>query len=254
MLDIFSRKQLTSINQLTCIFAIMEIEILFEDETIIIINKPNNVLIHNSYYARNIKEPTLLEILAEQLGFLCYPVHRLDRKTSGVLVLAKKKEDVSKFQELFNSNEIIKTYVGIVRGFVSDLQLINSPVKNADTQVYKDAETHCEPLQHIELEIPVHPYDKSRYSLVKLTPYTGRMHQLRIHMNKISHPIIGDYKYGDRFHNRMFETEFNCLNMFLHAYQLKFKHPITNDHLVICASLPNDWNLIFNTFNWKLEI
>ncbi|MBP8792514.1 MAG: pseudouridine synthase [Lutibacter sp.] len=230
----------------------MKIEILFEDETIIIVHKPNNVLIHNSYYARNIKEPTLLDLLFEQLNYLCYPVHRLDRKTSGVLVLAKQKENVSKFQELFNSNEIQKTYLGIVRGFVSDSKLINSPVKNADTNVYKDAETLCEPLQTIELEIPVQPYDKSRYSLVKLTPYTGRMHQLRIHMNKISHPIVGDYKYGDRFHNRMFETNFNCYNMFLHAYELKFKHPITANNITVTTSLPNDWLFIFNKFNWKL--
>ena len=230
----------------------MQLEILFEDEFIIIVNKPNNVLIHNSYYARNIKEATLLDILFEQFKVNFYPIHRLDRKTSGVLILAKHKENVSKFQELFNSNEIEKTYLAIVRGLLCESTLINSPVKNPDTKIYKEAETYCEPLQVKQLDIPVHPYKASRYSLVKLIPITGRTHQLRIHMNKISRPIIGDYKYGDRFHNRMFEGNFNCHNLFLHALSLKIKHPITNKVLKISASLPNDWKTIFKVFDWEI--
>jgi len=101
------------------------------------------------------------------------------------------------------------------------------------------------------VDIPVHPYENARYSLVKLTPTTGRMHQLRIHMNKISHPIVGDYKYGDRFHNRMFENEFDCNNLFLHAHQLEFTHPITTKKIAITANLPNDWHKIFRKFNWN---
>jgi len=96
----------------------MIIEVLFEDDYIIVVNKPNNVLIHNSYYARNIKEPTLLEHLANQFGSDFYPVHRLDRKTSGILVLAKNKKDVAIFQDLFTTGHIQKTYLGIVRGFI----------------------------------------------------------------------------------------------------------------------------------------
>ena len=231
----------------------MKIEIIFEDSYIIIVNKPNNVLIHNSYYARNIKDDTLLDLLKSQLGADFYPIHRLDRKTSGVLVLAKQKEHVSLFQELFNSDNIKKTYFGIVRGFFNGNMLVNSPVKNPDTKAYKEAETFCESFQNIELEIPVHPYNNSRYSLVKLKPTTGRMHQLRIHMNKISHPIVGDYKYGDRFHNRMFENEFNCNNLFLHAFEIEFVHPFNNDKILIKASFPADWNLIFKKFNWKVS-
>ncbi|MFD1293941.1 pseudouridine synthase [Lutibacter holmesii] len=229
----------------------MIVEIIFEDETIVVVNKPNNVLIHNSYYARNIKDATILDVLQNQLGFPLYPVHRLDRKTSGVLLLAKQKENVAIFQELFNSNKIEKTYVGIVRGFVEESKLINSPVKNPDTQVYKNAETLCKPMQKVVLNIPVHPYETSRYSLVELKPATGRMHQLRIHMNKISHPLVGDYKYGDRFHNRMFENEFDCNNLFLHAISLKFQHPITQQKIELTAKLPNDWNFVMKKFGWK---
>lgn len=228
----------------------MKIGVLFEDNYLVIVNKPNNVLVHNSYYARNIKDATLLDLLKEQLNLELYPVHRLDRKTSGVLVLAKQKQHVAQFQELFNSNTIKKSYLAIVRGFVDEVLEITTPVKNPDTKVYKDAATFCKPLQKIELNIAVHPYKFSRYSLVELTPQTGRMHQLRIHMNKISRPIVGDYKYGDRFHNRMFENEFACNNIFLHANSIQFTHPISNTDLFLKAPLPNDWNKIIKLFKW----
>lgn len=228
----------------------MQIEILFEDEWLIVVNKPNNVLMHNSYYARNIKEPTLIQLLEEQTGNTHYPIHRLDRKTSGVVALAKQKKDIASFQQLFTSKDIQKEYIGLVRGFLSDKQVIDSPVKNPDTKVYKDALTKCIPLEQIELDIPVCPYPKSRYSLVRLKPATGRMHQLRIHMNKVSHPLVGDYKYGDRFHNRMFETEFECHNLFLHALKLTFKHPKTQESHEFTAQFSLDWLKIFDTFNW----
>jgi len=231
----------------------MLIKILFEDETCIIVNKPNNVLVHNSYYARNIKDVTLLDLLQQQLQSVFFPVHRLDRKTSGVLLLAKKKKHVAVYQDLFTSTQIQKEYLGIVRGLVIAAKQISSPVKNPETKRYKDAETYCEPLFTKELDISVHPYNSSRYSLVKLKPSTGRMHQLRIHMNKISHPIVGDYKYGDRFHNRMFEQEFNCHKLFLHAHKLQFTHPITAQKIAITASLPEDWIVIFNKFDWKFD-
>ena len=87
----------------------MKIDILFEDDYVLIVNKQNNILIHKSYYARNIKSPTLLEILKKQTKVNYYPIHRLDRKTSGILILVKQKEFVNDFQELFNNNKIQKT-------------------------------------------------------------------------------------------------------------------------------------------------
>lgn len=230
---------------------IKQIEIVFEDEYLVVVNKPNNFIIHQSRYARNIKEPTLLDFLQQQLGYQLYPLHRLDRKTSGIIVLLKDNQYVNQFQALFTANSIHKTYYAIVRGFSEKLGVIDTPVKNDDTGVYKDALTNYESVDQIELNIPVHPYSNSRYSLVKLMPQTGRMHQLRKHMNKINHPIVGDYKYGDRFHNRMFETEFNCNYMFLHAYSIAFKHPISEQSLVLQASFPSDWKKVFHTFNWN---
>jgi len=226
--------------------------VLFEDKYILAINKPNNILVHHSTMARNQSdEKSLIQLLFDKYELPFYPIHRLDRKTSGILLFAKKKEYVAPFQELFISNQIQKIYNGIVRGYIAESGKIDTPVKGRDANMHKEALTHFKRLKTIELDIPVHPYNNSRYSLVELTPKTGRLHQLRIHLNKISHPLIGDPKYGDRFHNRMFESEFGYSNLFLHAKQLELIHPFTKDKLLITAKFPENWNIIFKEFSWE---
>lgn len=229
----------------------MKLEIVFEDKFCVAINKPNNILIHNSYYARNIKEATVLDLIKSELGYVLYPIHRLDRKTSGILLFAKEKEYVPVFQQLFENN-LKKQYIAIVRGFIENEIIIDSPVKHPETGIYKDALTICSPINKVELSIAVKPYNFSRYSLVKLEPKTGRIHQLRIHLNKISHPIIGDYKYGDRFHNRMYAAQFNCNILLLHAYCLSFTHPITLKEIVLKAPINNIWQMLLSQFGWEL--
>lgn len=228
-----------------------ELEILFEDEYIVAVNKPNNILIHYSHYARNIKDATLIDLLELQFNSRFFPLHRLDRKTSGIIVFAKEKEYIPLFQELFFKDEIEKTYLGIVRGHSPKTGTVESPVKNPDTKVYKEALTNYKTLESVTLDIPVHPYPQSRYSLIELKPKTGRMHQLRIHLNKISHPLVGDYKYGDRFHNRMFENNYDCHNLFLHAYTLQFIHPYSKEEVLIKAKTNKNWRKIMDQFKWK---
>lgn len=230
----------------------MEIEILYEDTYCIIVNKPNNVLVHHSHYSRNIKDDSLLQLLRKQFDNQnFYPVHRLDRKTSGILLLSKTKENIKEFQQLFNNKIITKKYKALVRGYTDKFGIIDTPIKNNETGVYKQALTHYSSLQRFELEIPVKPYLTSRYSLIELEPKTGRTHQLRKHLNKIAHPIIGDHKYGNRHHNQMFKNEFNVDNLFLHAYFLEFNHPILSKNIKITLNLPKFWNTTLNCFNDK---
>jgi tRNA pseudouridine65 synthase len=230
----------------------MSLEIIFEDEYLLCVNKPNNVLVHHAFHSRNVAgEDSLLQLLDQQIGGKYYPIHRLDRRTSGIILLAKETKFVSKFQELFTNNEIQKTYFGVVRGFSPDTKTIDSPVKGRDANVHKDALTHLKTLEKIILEIAVKPYDSSRYSLVELSPKTGRMHQLRVHSNKISHPLIGDSKYGDKNHNVMFDENFGWENLFLHAGKLEFKHPFTLEELTLKATFPNNWITLFEKFSWK---
>ena len=233
-------------------FKIM-IEVLFEDRYCIIVNKPNNVLVHHSYYSRNIKDDSLLQLLRKQfVDANFYPVHRLDRKTSGIILLAKDKLYVSKFQDLFTTQSIHKKYYALVRGFCDDNGVIDTRVKNPDTGVYKDALTHYKIISQITLNIPVKPYASSRYSVLEFEPKTGRMHQLRKHANKIAHPIIGDHKYGNRHHNQMFETNFGLDYLFLHAHYLSFTHPFTNQELSITKKTPSFWNTFFYAVDWKI--
>lgn len=215
----------------------------FEDEYYLAVNKPNNVLIHHSYYARNEQEPTLVEIVEKQFGKY-YPIHRLDRKTSGVLLFAKQKEDVAPIANQFENNTTSKLYKALVRGFVDQEGKIDSPVKN-DKGVYKEALTYYRLNDTFHIDIPVQPYPTSRYSFVDFMPKTGRMHQLRIHANKISHPIIGDHRYGNRHHNKMFEEVLGLSNLFLHAQQLTFFHPILEKEISITAELPAFWEEAF---------
>jgi tRNA pseudouridine65 synthase len=229
----------------------MALEILYKDRYCIIVTKPNNVLVHHAYHSRNkINEKSLIQLIEGQLGFKFYPIHRLDRKTSGIILLASKKEYVSKFQALFTNKEIRKIYYGVVRGYSHESKIIDSPVKGRDALVYKEAETHLKRLDKIELNIPVKPYYTSRYSLVELKPITGRMHQLRIHMNKVSTPLLNDAKYGDKNHNTMYEEQFGWKNLFLHAACLDFTHPFTNQKLILQSSFSDDWVQLFKKFSW----
>ena len=226
------------------------IEILFQDDYILAVHKPNNMLVHHSVMANNQhEEKSLVQLLNNELGSKFYPIHRLDRKTSGIILFAKQKEFVKSFQDLFINNQIQKTYYGLVRGFISGEGKIDSPVKGRDANVHKEALTYYKLLETFEIPIKVGPYDFSRYSLVELQPKTGRLHQLRIHMNKISHPLIGDPKYGDRFHNRMFKEKFKNKAMFLHAKTLVFTHPFTDIQHYLETDFPDNWKLVLKKLN-----
>lgn len=159
--------------------------ILFQDQYIVAVYKPNNILVHHSAMANNqLEEKSMVQLLAEQFEEKLYPIHRLDRKTSGIILFAKQKEFVKEFQELFIANKIQKTYFGLVRGFIAESGKIDSPVKGRDANIHKDALTYFKRIETFEIPIQVGPYEISRYSLVELQPKTGRLHQLRIHMTK----------------------------------------------------------------------
>lgn len=222
----------------------VEIPVLFEDDVCLVVNKPNNVLVHHSHFARNIETPSLVELVREMGHESAVPVHRLDHKTSGALIFVKSNETASDFQQLFDSKAIIKTYTALLRGHIAESGIIDSPVKN-ERGNYKEALTHYRCLQRFELNMAVEPYPTSRYSLVEFTPETGRTHQLRIHANKISHPIIGDPKHGNRHHNHAFQEQLQLSDLFLHAGRLEFVHPYTQKLVKISADFPEFWDRFF---------
>ena len=234
---------------------VSDIEIVFEDEWIKIVNKPSNLLVHHSKYARNIDEISLCQLINQKEdGFISHPIHRLDRKTSGLIIFAKQKSIIPLFQDLFDQHHIQKTYLALVRGFVNENGKIDSPIRADEETVYKEALTEYAPMHQFEVNIPVVPYSISRYTFLKLQPKTGRMHQLRKHMNKFSHPIIGDPKYGNRHHNHMFIDELGISNLFLHAQSLEFRHPKTNEHIKVNASFPAFWHDLLQAFKVDFQL
>ena len=180
------------------------LDVLFENENLIAIHKPHGLLVHKTSIAKDAKE-FAVQILRNQIGQHVYPVHRLDRKTSGVLLFAKNREANARLQGLFREKKVNKTYRAIVRGYTSAAFTIDYPLKNGSK--LQSAHTEGKILQQFEIPVPLGKFESSRYSLVELTPCTGRFHQIRKHMAHIMHPIIGDRPHGCNKQNRMWKKK-----------------------------------------------
>lgn len=201
-----------------------QLDILYQDDVLIAINKPNGLLVHRSPIASD-TNVFAVQLLRDQLGQRVYPVHRLDRKTSGVLLFALNEEMNSEMQRRFMNGDMTKVYHAIVRGYTPDAGEIDYPLKR-DDGVMQPALTRYETLQRTEVPFAIGKHSTSRYSLIKLTPETGRMHQLRKHMAHMLHPIIGDRPHGCNKQNRYFKNELGVDEMMLHALSLEFVHPL----------------------------
>lgn len=230
-------------------------QVLYADEHLAIVAKAPNLICHHSKYARNITETSLAQLLKAHFERDIHLVNRLDRKTSGIVVVGFNPEITSKLQELNEQFRWRKTYLALVRGWPDEKITINSPIKNDESGKYQTALTHLKLLASVTYEKAVPPYPTSRYSLVSLEPKTGRTHQLRKHMNKIAHPIIGDPKHGNRHHNHAFQDWFNNSHLFLHARQISFEHPETNEMIEVEAPVPAFWSEILAQlgFKWSFD-
>ncbi len=228
-----------------------ELEILFLDEQIIAINKPNGLLVHRTALARDADE-FALQLLRDQIGKPVFPAHRLDRKTSGVLIFALSAEANAQMQKQFSENKIKKVYLAIVRGFTDDSGMIDYPlVKENGTS--QSAITNYHTLSRTELEIPFGKQQTSRYSMVEIMPETGRMHQIRKHFAHIFHPIIGDRPHGCNKQNKLFKENWNMTTMLLHASEIRFSHPISNLEISIKAPLNEEFLRTAKLLNLKFS-
>ncbi|MBD2753234.1 pseudouridine synthase [Spirosoma validum] len=207
--------------------------LLYQSADLVAINKPHGLLVHRSPIASDASE-FAVQLLRDQLGQRVYPVHRLDRKTGGVLLFALTEAMNSTMQILFAEGKVQKTYVAIVRGYTPDEQTIDYPLRRDDGTI-QYAVTFLKTLQRTEVPLPFGKHATSRYSLVELTPTTGRMHQLRKHMAHILHPIIGDRPHGCNKQNKLFKDQFDMNTMLLHAQQIEFTHPVTSERITITA-------------------
>jgi tRNA pseudouridine65 synthase len=227
------------------------LDILFEDDFLVGINKPHDLLVHRSSIARDVSE-FALQKLRDQLHIWVSPVHRLDRKTSGVLLFAKQKDAEIAMQKQFAEGLVRKAYLAIVRGHTPDEQAIDYPLKKENGNL-QEAYTHFKTLFRTELPIPLGQHPTSRYSLVEAKPTTGRMHQLRKHFSHIFHPIIGDTAHGCNKQNRMFKAQWNSNTMYLHASALNFKHPVNEQPITILAPLQPQFIKMMTIMGWPAE-
>ena len=224
--------------------------ILFQDDDYVAVHKPPGLLVHRSELARE-ADTAALQIVRDQIGMHLFPVHRLDRPTSGVLIFALSKEAAQAFVDGLTHKTVEKEYWAIARGWIHDAVDLDSALDK--NQVYPPSnKNHLEPkLQEAitqfrpgltcELNIPVRPYDTARYSLVKASPKTGRTHQIRRHLARLRHPIIGDTRYGDGPHNLMYRERFKCYRLLLAAVSLDFTHPRTGSKTRIFAEPSEDF-------------
>ena len=192
------------------------------------------------------------------IGQYVYPIHRLDKPTSGVLVFALSRDIASKLSKEFMAGNVQKEYLAIVRGYIQEMDTINYPLKvlldkkcdkdRRNIQDVQEAITSYERLATVELPYAVSKYPVARYSLVKLLPKTGRKHQLRRHLKHIFHPIVGDTKYGRGEHNKLFREKLDCHRLLLHASKIDFIHPATMQRLTIEAELDESFRKIVKLF------
>lgn len=196
------------------------LEILFESEELIAINKPHGLLVHRSPIAKDATEFALQKV-RKMVRKRVYLVHRLDRKTSGVLLFAKDQATNEVLQSQFRKRNIHKEYQAIVRGHTSSKGIIDYALTHEDKT--KEAITHYHCLKQFEIPIASGGFPTSRYSLLKLIPKTGRHHQLRKHLAHIHHPIIGDRPHGCNKQNKLWKEQFEMTKMLLHAVKISFE-------------------------------
>lgn len=235
------------------------LEILFRDADYIAINKPAGLLVHRSMIDRH-ETRFAMQLLRNQIGQHVFPVHRLDKPTSGVLLFALNRDAARQMGEQFTGGGVEKRYLAIVRGFTPEQDRIDYPLKEkldrmTDANASRDkpaqaAVTGYRRLATAELSYPVGRYASCRYSLLELRPQTGRKHQLRRHMKHIFHPIVGDTTYGDGKHNTFFRQQFHLHRLMLAATGLVFRHPVSGESIELSASLDTQFQQAFSALGW----
>lgn len=230
----------------------MQLTILFQDAHYVAIDKPAGLLVHRSPISRD--RVFALQTLRDQIGRRVYPVHRLDRATSGVLVFGLTAEAARRLVAQFERHEVGKRYLAVARGWVDEAGLIDHPVADDEgNAVAQPARTHYRRLAGVELPFAVDRYPTSRYSLVDVTPETGRRQQIRKHFKHISHHLIGDTTHGNGRHNRFFREQFGIQRLLLMAQRLSFTHPFHDRPVDIHAPPDDAWLRIAEIFAHPLS-
>ncbi|SUA43792.1 putative psedouridine synthase [Neisseria zoodegmatis] len=237
------------------------LEILYRDSRCIAVNKPAGMLVHRSWLDSH-ETRFVMQTLRDQIGRRVYPVHRLDRPTSGVLLFALDSESANRLTQQFTEKTVRKTYWAVVRGYLHGKGRIDYPLKEEADKIadpFADPDKPAQPAVTdyrclAQSEQPFSSaarYPTSRYSWVELTPHTGRKHQLRRHMKHIFHPIVGDTTHGDNAQNRAVAAHTGTTRLMLHARTLAFDSPENGSRINVCADTDEAWQQLALAFGWQ---
>jgi tRNA pseudouridine65 synthase len=202
-----------------------DIEILYRDADCVAVNKPSGLAVHRGWADDDAYAMTLVR---DALGQWVYPVHRLDRGASGVLLFGLSSEAARALCEQFEQRDVRKTYVALVRGAPGERVTVDHPLRPDNSDVPQPAVTELRRLEQF-----------GRYAWVEARPQTGRLHQIRRHLKHIACPIIGDVRYGKGEHNRLFRERYALHRLALHAQRLELAR-VDGTPLLIEAPLPSD--------------
>ncbi|MFN3430390.1 MAG: pseudouridine synthase [Candidatus Sericytochromatia bacterium] len=225
------------------------LSILYSDDHLVAVDKLPGLLVHRTGLdAGEIR--FALQMLRDQLDRRVWPVHRLDKGTSGVLLFALDAETARVMGKAFEAGEgLQKTYRAVVRGWPAAEGLIDHALKRMpddmrhEREEIQEAQTRYRTLERYELPLAQGPFPTTRCALVEMQPLTGRRHQLRRHMKHLSHPIIGDATHGKGPLNRDLAALLGIQRLWLHAQELALKHPISGETVRIEAALAPEWAL-----------
>lgn len=242
-----------------------KLDIVYEDDALLVVDKPAGLLMHPSWLDKRETDTLASRIKAHfienGLDSKVHTVHRLDRPTSGLVVIAKQDGIAKQLAEQFAGREVKKNYWAIARGFVPEVGEIDHPLKEEHDKIadkFADQNKEAQPattqfkrLGICELAIPVSRYPKARLSWVECTPLTGRKHQIRRHFKHLRHPLLGDSRHGCRHLNQAFAQEVEPLSLALRAVRLEFKHPVTGQLVTFKAGKNEQWEKWLKHFGWS---
>ena len=241
----------------------MMLEIIYQDADCVVVNKPAGMLVHRSWLDRH-ETQFVMQTLRDQIGQHVYPVHRLDRPTSGALLFALSSAAAHEFSLQFEQQHVHKTYWAVVRGTLTGSGRIDYPLKEvldkiADKHVSPDKAAQSAITDWLSLATTEQPfqstprYPTSRYSWLQLTPHTGRKHQLRRHLKHIFHPIVGDTNYGDLRQNHAIAQHIGVKRLMLHARSLQFRTLSNAQQITVEAQVDAAWQQLADAFAWQIS-
>ena len=225
----------------------MTLAVLYQDEHLVAIDKPPGLLVHRTQLAAR-EDEAALQLLRDQLGQPVWPVHRLDRGTSGVLLFALSADVASLLGAMFEQGQMDKRYLALVRGWpqpdqgLVDHPLARDPELPSAGQTLLEAQTRWRVLQRLEWPLVTDGrFPTTRVALLEAEPLQGRRHQIRRHLKHIAHPILGDATHGKGPLNRAVAQHLGLQRLWLHAAELAFVHPVSRTALRLQAPLDEAW-------------